>query len=192
MLLMAHGADVNFVNEEDYNRTPVHTSVIQAMQIATKYDMDEIDGLDGEDGIVSKERAEEWKYDRQASINILECLALHSADLNTQDSHGRTPMHYAADDERGSHIMHWLVVRKARTDICDTLVLSTFPHPPNTFLYSPYLFYSQIAFFLQIYTLFYFFCFYFYFVNSLFSSFYIINILLQGSHGCSCGDDTRK
>jgi ankyrin repeat protein len=118
MLLLAHGADVNYVNEEDYNRTPVHTAVIQAMSIAMMFDMDDVDATQ------TKEIASDWKSKIQTSLNILECLALNSANLDVQDTHGRTPMHYAADDEKGSHVMNWLVVRKARSDICDTLVHS--------------------------------------------------------------------
>mmetsp|Transcript_29336 Transcript_29336/g.37836 ORF Transcript_29336/g.37836 Transcript_29336/m.37836 type:complete len:247 (-) Transcript_29336:82-822(-) len=62
-----------------------------------------------------------WKVQKSTSLDILECLALNSANLDIQDSHGRTAMHYAADDAKGNHVMTWLVVRKANPDICDTL-----------------------------------------------------------------------
>ena len=40
--------------------------------------------------------------DEGGRIDILECLVLNGANLDIQDSHGCTAMHYAAVNEEGS------------------------------------------------------------------------------------------
>mmetsp|Transcript_17305 Transcript_17305/g.35274 ORF Transcript_17305/g.35274 Transcript_17305/m.35274 type:complete len:235 (+) Transcript_17305:243-947(+) len=57
----------------------------------------------------------------QRSLDLVECLAQNGAHINAQDTLGRTAMHYAADDARGQRLMTWLVGRKAKTDISDSL-----------------------------------------------------------------------
>jgi len=50
---------------------------------------------------------------------MLECLVLNGGSINAQDSAGKAPMHYAAEDPHGERVLAWLIGHKASPALRD-------------------------------------------------------------------------
>lgn len=55
----------------------------------------------------------------EVALAMLECLVLNGGSINAQDSAGKAPMHYAAEDPHGERVLAWLIGHKASPALRD-------------------------------------------------------------------------